>query len=147
MVPTILKELISPVTDLLDKIIPDKDKKREIGLEIEKLADKADQRIHEQLIAQTEINKVEAAHKSVFVAGWRPFIGWTSGVGLAYTFVVAPFTSQIAKWAGYSGEMVVLETNTLMTLVLAMLGVGGMRSFDKMRGTDTKRVGLVKDNG
>ena len=136
MVPAILKELISPVTDLLDKIIPDKDKKREIGLEIEKLADKADQRIHEQLIAQTEINKVEAAHKSVFVAGWRPFIGWTSGVGLAYTFVVAPFTFQIAKWVGYSGEMVVLDTNTLMTLVLAMLGVGGMRSFDKMRGTD-----------
>lgn len=141
MVPAIIKDLISPITDIVGKLIPDKDKKREIQLEIEKLADKTDERLHKELMGQIEINKVEAAHPNVFVAGWRPFIGWTSGVGLAYTFVVSPFAAQIAKYAGYTGEMVTLDTSTLMTLVLAMLGVGGMRSFDKHKGVDTKQIG------
>lgn len=127
--------------DLLGQLVVDKDKRNELRYKVQELADRADARIHEQLMGQIEINKAEAQHKSVFVAGWRPFIGWTSGVGLGYQFVVAPFAAQISKWLGYSGEMVVLDTSTLMTLVLALLGVGSMRSFDKMKGTDTKKVG------
>jgi len=92
-------------------------------------------------VGQIEVNKVEAAHPSIFVAGWRPFIGWTGGISIAYTFLVAPFTNQIAKWLGYSGEMVVLDTASLMVLITGMLGIGGMRSFDKLKGNDTKRVG------
>jgi hypothetical protein len=132
---SILKDLISPVTNIIEEVVVDKDKVREIQLELEKLADQADARLHEELMGQIEINKVEAAHSSIFVAGWRPFIGWVGGVGLAYTFVLAPFIELIARASGYGGEMPLPDSAQLMTLITAMLGVGAMRSFDKMKGT------------
>lgn len=131
----IFKELISPITDLVGEIVVDKDKRNEINLQIAEIADRADQRYHEELIAQTEVNKIEAQHASVFVAGWRPFIGWTGGVGIAYTFVLAPFIEFVARAAGYTQEMPMPDAGQLMTLVTAMLGVGAMRSYDKMKGT------------
>jgi hypothetical protein len=132
---SILKDLISPVTNIIEEVVVDKDKAREIKLEIEKLADKADERYHAELMGQIEVNKIEAAHASLFVAGWRPFIGWTGGVGLAYSFVLAPFIEFVAKTNGYTGEMPLPDMGQLMTLVLAMLGVGAMRSYDKAHGT------------
>ena len=137
----ILKDLISPVTDIVSEVVVDKDKKKELEYKLQELIDKADARYHEQMMGQIEVNKVEAAHPSVFVAGWRPFIGWTGGASIAYTFLIAPFANQIAKWAGYTGEMVVLDTASLMVLITGMLGIGGMRSFDKMKGTDNKQIG------
>ena len=131
----ILKELISPVTDIVSEVVVDKDKRDEIRLKIEELADKADERYHEELMGQIEVNKVEAQHASVFVAGWRPFIGWTSGVGIAYTFVLAPFIEFVARAAGYTQDMPLPDAAQLMTLVTAMLGVGAMRSYDKVKGT------------
>ena len=132
---SILKELISPVTNIIEEVVVDKDKAREIKLEIEKLADQADARYHEELMGQIEVNKVEAQHASIFVAGWRPFIGWTSGVGIGYTFVLAPFIEFIARASGYTQEMPLPDAAQLMTLVTAMLGVGAMRSYDKAHGT------------
>lgn len=137
----ILGDVIGAVKDLVSEVVVDKDKRNELNVRLQELEDKADERIHEELIAQTEINKIEAAHSSIFVAGWRPFIGWTCGVGVAYIFVVSPFANQIAKWFGYAGEMVALDAASLMTLVTAMLGVGAMRSFDKYKDIDTKRMG------
>lgn len=141
-----LKDLISPVTELIGKAVVDKDEARRLQFEVEKLADQADARIHEQLMGQIEINKTEAQHHSVFVAGWRPFIGWTSGVGLAYSFVAAPFIEFIARANGYTQEMPMPDASTLLTLVLAMLGVGGMRSFEKLKQVDTKSVGKPKND-
>ena len=132
---SILKELISPVTDLVGEVVVDKDKKRELDFKLQELFDKADERYHEELMGQIEVNKVEAQHASIFVAGWRPFIGWTSGVGIAYTFVLAPFIEFVARASGYTGEMPMPDMGQLMTLVLAMLGVGAMRSYDKVQGT------------
>lgn len=131
----ILKDLISPVTDIVSEVVVDKDKAREIKLEMERLADKADERYHEELMGQIEVNKEEAKHASIFVAGWRPFIGWVGGVGLAYNFVLAPFIEFIARWAGYVGTLPTPNSSELMTLVLSMLGVGAMRSYDKSKGT------------
>jgi hypothetical protein len=131
----IIKQVISPITDLVSEVIVDKDKRDEINLKIAELADKADERLHKELMAQAEINKVEAGHASIFVAGWRPFIGWTGGIGLAYSFVLAPFIEFIARATGYTGEMPVPDASQLMALVTAMLGIGAMRSFDKMKHT------------
>ena len=131
----IFKELISPITDLVGEIVVDKDKRNEINLQIAEIADRADERYHQELMGQIEVNKVEAQHASVFVAGWRPFIGWTSGVGIAYTFVAAPFIEFVARAAGYTQEMPVPDATQLMALVTAMLGVGAMRSYDKVHGT------------
>ena len=136
----ILKEVLSPVTDIISEVVVDKDKKNEINLEIEKIIDQMDQRYHDELMGQIEVNKTEAQHASVFVAGWRPFIGWTSGVGIGYTFVLSPFIEFIARANGYVGEMPMPDTAQLMTLVMAMLGVGAMRSYDKNKNTDTKRI-------
>lgn len=137
----LLGGLISPVKDLISEVVVDKDKARELNVRLQELADKADERYHEQMMGQLEINKTEAAHPSIFVAGWRPFIGWTGGVSIAYTFLVAPFANQIAKWFGYAGEMVVLDTASLMVLITGMLGIGAQRSYDKAKQTDTKRMG------
>jgi len=95
----------------------------------------------EQRTSQVELNKMEAQHASIFVAGWRPFIGWVGGVSLAWTFLVHPLLVWFATVAGYEGEFPLLDTDPLLTLVMAMLGVGAMRSFDKLNGVDTKRTG------
>ena len=95
-----LKELISPVTDIIGEVVVDKDKAKEIQLEIEKLADKADERLHDQIIAQTEINKEEAKSSHLFVAGRRPFVGWTSGVGLGCAPIIEPMMRFFASVNG-----------------------------------------------
>jgi hypothetical protein len=80
-------------------------------------------------MVQTEINKVEAQHRSPFVAGWRPFIGWVCGAGLGMSFIINPF---IQWWTGNPGPEMPLDA--MMTLVTALLGLGAMRTFEKMNG-------------
>lgn len=132
----ILKDLISPVTDIIGEVVVDKDKKNEINYKIQELIDKADERYHEQMMGQIEVNKQEAAHASIFVAGWRPAIGWISAAGIGYTFVLAPFIEFVARAVfSYNGVMPMPDTGQLMALVTAMLGVAGLRSYDKKVGT------------
>jgi hypothetical protein len=80
-------------------------------------------------LAQIELNKAEATHKSTFVAGWRPAIGWTCGAGLALAFVINPI---FQWWTGTPGPQLPLESMT--SLVTAMLGLGGLRTFEKIIG-------------
>ena len=131
----LLGGLTAPITDIISEVVVDKDKKREIELQLQEIIDRADARYHEELMGQIEVNKEEAKHASIFVAGWRPFIGWTGGVGLAYSFVLAPFIEFVARANGYIQEMPMPDAGALMTLVTAMLGVGAMRSYDKQKGT------------
>ncbi len=109
--------------------------KQELTLELVKIE-------AQQNIAQVELNKQEAQHTSLFVAGWRPFIGWVSGFALAWTFLLHPLLVWVATVCGYTGTFPELNTDPLMTLVMAMLGIGAMRSFDKFKGTDTRSVGV-----
>jgi hypothetical protein len=141
---SIFKTILSPITDIVSKAVVDVDKKKEIELQMREILDRADARYHTELMAQTEINKVEAGHASVFVAGWRPFIGWTSGVGLAYVFVLAPFIEFFARLNGYDGPVPHPNTNELMALVMAMLGIGGMRTYEKAKGVSR---GALKEEG
>jgi len=127
-----LQALIGPVTGLLDKFIEDKDQKARLAHDIATMAEK---HAHEAAMAQTDINKAEAQHRSIFVAGWRPFIGWTCGVALAYHFVVAPLILFGAGWAGAEiPELPQFDMDSLMTVLLGMLGLGGMRTFEKSKG-------------
>lgn len=93
---------------------------------------------------QLEINKMEAQHHSVFVAGWRPFIGWVCGVGFAYNFIVHPLLQwgavMMPEVAVTLEQMPQLEIGELMSLTLGMLGLGGLRTYEKRVGVDTKRV-------
>lgn len=86
-------------------------------------------------LVQAEINKVEAQHRSVFVAGWRPFIGWVCGFALAYSFIVR----DLMAWAIVAGGYEVasppeLAMEHLITILMALLGLGGLRTFEKMQG-------------
>ena len=127
-----LQALIGPVTGLLDKFIEDKDQKARLAHDIATMAEK---HAHEAAMAQTDINKAEAQHRSIFVAGWRPFIGWTCGVALAYHFVVAPLILFGAGWAGAEiPDLPQFDMESFMTVLLGMLGLGGMRTFEKAKG-------------
>jgi hypothetical protein len=138
---SILGDLISPIKDLVSEAIVDKDKRDQINLQLQVLADQADVRIHEETMAQIGVNNAEAQNKSMFVAGWRPFIGWVGGVGVGWTFVLSPFVGTIASFFGWHGTLPQLDSGQLMTLVLAMLGIGGYRTYEKVKGvgSDTMR--------
>jgi len=84
--------------------------------------------------AQMDVNKTEAQHKSIFVAGWRPFIGWSGGVAIAYNYIIQPLLYVALAANDVVVEMPVLDIGTLMILVTGMLGFGGLRSFDKKNG-------------
>lgn len=80
-------------------------------------------------LLQAEINKIEASHRSIFVAGWRPFIGWVCGAGLAFPFLVNP----LLQWfTGEPGPQ--MQVDALTTLVMALLGLGGLRTVEKLNG-------------
>lgn len=127
-----LEALIGPVTGLLDKFVEDKDQKARLAHEIATMAEKY---AHESALAQVETNREEAKHKNVFVAGWRPFIGWTCGVALAWHFVLAPLVLFIAGWSGVQlPTLPEFDMDSLMTVLLGMLGLGGLRSWEKTKG-------------
>jgi len=126
-----LQALIGPVTGILDKFIEDKDAKNTMAHEIATMAEKA---AHEAAMAQVEVNKMEAQHRSLFVAGWRPFIGWTCGIALAYHFVLNPLIMFGVSWAGVEiPELPEFDVGSLMTVLMGMLGLGGLRTFEKVK--------------
>ena len=86
------------------------------------------------ITGQLDINKVEAGSASVFVAGWRPAVGWTCAAGLAIQFVVAPMCTWGASLLGHPITFPALDTDTLMTLLAGLLGLGSLRTFEKVKG-------------
>ena len=127
----ILSALIGPVTGLLDKFVEDKDQKVALAHEISTMADRHAQ---ELALAQVEVNKAEAASGSVWKGGWRPFVGWVCGTAFAYHFVIQPLA--IFGLAAYGMEVPELpnfEMGQLMTVLMGMLGLGGLRSFEKFK--------------
>jgi len=128
----ILSALIGPVTGLLDKFVEDKDQKAALAHEISTMADRHAQQL---ALAQVEVNKAEAASGSVWKGGWRPFVGWMCGTAFAYHFVIQPLAIFIV--AAYGMEIPALpefDMGQLMTVLMGMLGLGGLRSFEKSKG-------------
>lgn len=83
---------------------------------------------------QAVANIEGAKHRSVFVAGWRPAIGWVAALGLGYQFLILPFAGLINAYLKLPAELPQLQAEQLMTLVLSLLGLGGMRTFEKYKG-------------
>ena len=127
----LLTALIGPVTGLLDKFVEDKDQKAALAHEISTMADRHAQ---ELALAQVEVNKAEAASGSVWKGGWRPFVGWVCGTAFAYHFVIQPLAIFVV--AAYGMEIPALpefDMGQLMTVLMGMLGLGGLRSFEKYK--------------
>ena len=127
-----LGALIGPVTGLLDKFIEDKDQKNALAHEIATMSEKHAQ---ELAMAQIEVNKAEAASGSVFKGGWRPFIGWVCGFAFAYHFILQPVLLFGAAAAGISlPSLPEFDMSQMMPVLLGMLGLGGLRTFEKHKG-------------
>ena len=99
-----------------------------LGLEIRELIKGKEIDPQKLIELQGEINKIEAQHRTIFVAGWRPFIGWVCGVALAYNFVLRDL---LIWFIGPEQVPPALQTEHLMTVLIGMLGLGGMRTFEK----------------
>ena len=123
--------LIPAVSGILDKFVEDKDTKNKLAHEI---ATMAERQAHEQVMAQVEVNKEQAKHGSIFVAGARPFIMWVCGFALAYHFIIQPLLVFIVTVAGQQIELPVFEIGELSTILMGLLGLGGMRSYEKTKG-------------
>lgn len=123
-----IQALIGPVSGLLDKFIEDKDQKARLAHEVATMAEN-----HAQELAkgQLEVNKVEAAHKSLFVSGWRPFIGWTCGLGMFGNFITIPFSNFVLALFGIDIVIPLVPLETMMPVLMGMLGLGAMRSYEK----------------
>lgn len=124
---------------VIDRIIPDPVAQAEAKLKVATLAQNGElEQLHAdtQLSAgQLDINKVEAGSSSLFVSGWRPYVGWVCATALAYSAILEPicrFISQVIFH--YTGAFPVIDTNITLQVLLGLLGLGAMRSYDKKNG-------------
>ena len=114
---------------VLDRVLPDPAQQAAAKLELLKLQQNGELA---QITGQMEINKVEAASSSLFVSGWRPSIGWICGAGFAVQFVIGPLAEWGAALAGHPVKFPQMDTGTMMPLLLGMLGLGGLRTAEKL---------------
>ena len=127
-----IQALIGPATKLLGKFIEDKDTKNKLAHE---LATMAERHAQELAKSQIEVNKAEAQSRHWFVASWRPFIGWTCGIALMWHFVLSQFILFFATMLGFSlPALPEFDMGSLMTVLMGMLGLGGLRTFEKYKG-------------
>tara|TARA_R110000803_G_scaffold157244_1_gene221694 strand:- start:682 stop:1059 length:378 start_codon:yes stop_codon:yes gene_type:complete len=124
-----IASLLPVASKLLGKFIEDKDTKNKLAHEIATMAEKHGQEI---ALAQIEVLK-EDAKGNWFQSSWRPLIGWISGLSLGINYMVAPIC------AGFGVTIPQADMSVMMPLMFGMLGIGGMRSFDKIKKTDTKK--------
>ena len=131
-----LQALIGPVSSLLDKFIEDKDTKNALAHEISTMAER-----HAQELAkgQLEVNKVEAAHKNMFVAGWRPAVGWVCVAGMAGNFILIPMANFGLALAESDITIPLIALSEMMPVLLGMLGLGAMRTVEKAKGVQRER--------
>ena len=130
-IAALLPSLLPVVGDVLDRFFPNKEEKEKAAREIEaKLAE----HLAKIDLAQLEVNKQEAAHRNLFVAGWRPFVGWTCGLALFYTYVAQPIAMFVMAQTGNLVQLPHLDLSTMMPVLLGMLGLGGLRTYEKFKG-------------
>ena len=134
MNPLVLAPLLEVGKTLLDRFIPDPEAKRAAEAEFLKMAMGGEL---QQTIAQLEINAREAQHPSVFVAGWRPGFGWAGCAGFVYATIAQPL---LAWYASVHALPTPPELNLdlLWVVITGMLGIGGLRTFEKSKGVATK---------
>lgn len=130
MIQALIPQLLPILGTVLDKAIPDKDAKSKTLASIEQALVANASNISLETI---KTNQTEAAHRSVWVAGWRPAIGWSLSIGIFWMLVGFPLAVWVAEIFGINAPLPKLPTDILFELTLAMLGMSGIRSFDKLK--------------
>ena len=126
----IAQQLASPIMaigNVLDKLLTSDEERENLLLLKERL-------YQNSAIVQAEINKIEAQHRSLFVAGWRPFIGWVCGFALLWHFIGFDFMSWLAMANGWPKPPELSGTEELITIVVSLLGLGIYRTVEKLGG-------------
>ena len=118
---------VKAVAGVIDELHTSEEEKQQLKLRFAEVESKLKEK-------QLDINKVEAGHRSIFVSGWRPFLGWVSGLSIGYVYLFQPLLDMILQMFGVEVDWVVLDLGQLMPLILGMLGLGGLRSFEKAKG-------------
>ena len=120
---------------LIDRLWPDPTQAAAAKLELLKMQQEGDLAV---MVAQTDINKIEAGSSNLFVAGWRPFVGWCCGLAFLYAAILEPLARFISKVLfSYTGDFPIIDTTLTMQILLGLLGMAGLRSWDKKNGTAT----------
>jgi len=127
----LLSAVLPSVMEVAGRFLPeDKEKRaaaeREIEAQLTTHLAKID-------LAQLDINKTEAAHRSVFVSGWRPFIGWSCGAAMALNFIVFPLASFVLAQTGHLVKLPTLDMSEMMPVLMGLLGLGGLRTVEKIK--------------
>ena len=130
-----LDRLVGPISSLLDKIIPDADERNRLAHEIATLAERQS---HEIAKAQIEVNEREADHQSLFVSGWRPAVGWVCCIGLACNYLFIPMANFVLVLSDSSVTVPALDLSEMMPVLLGMLGLGSLRTWEKTKGVARK---------
>lgn len=134
MNPLILAPLLEVGKTILNRFVPDPEAKRQAETEFLRMAMDGELK---QVIAQLEINAREAQHPSVWVAGWRPGVGWVGVVGFAYAVFAQPMMTWVAAVKGWPAPPII-DTDLLWVVLSGMLGIGGMRTYEKAKGVAAK---------
>ena len=127
--------LVGPIAKLLDKVIPDADERSRLAHEIATLAER---QAHEIAKAQIEVNKAEASNHSMFVSGWRQAVGWVACLGLACNFLFVPVANFILTITQSPITVPALDLSEMMPVLLGMLGLGSLRTYEKTQGVARK---------
>jgi hypothetical protein len=118
------------VGTVLERVLPDKAQKDAAKATLDQMQQKGELDL---ILGQQAINVVEAGSSSVFVAGWRPFIGWVCGSAFAWNFVVGPIAEWVATFFGVATQIPPLDSSVMMPVLLGMLGLGGLRTYEKTK--------------
>ena len=133
---SIITDLISPITAIVDRFVPDATKKMELVQELATLAEKQG---HEIALAQIDVNKAESQSGNLFASGWRPYIGWTCGFALSYQFVLRQIIVDAVVISGHvAPPLTPLDMSQLMPILLGLLGLGTMRTVEYVKGVMKK---------
>ncbi len=132
----LLPSLLEIGSKVIDRVVPDKEAaekaKREMAAEIQSQEFALN-------LAQVEVNKEEAKSESIFVAGWRPFVGWVGAFGFGYACIADPMMRFVASVIfGYQGTYPLIDSNLTMQVLFGILGLGAMRSYDKLKGNGSE---------
>ena len=135
--------IAAPIIAIINKVVPDRAAAAQAvatlnQLQLQGALQEEFAQLQAVTTSQSDVDKVEAANANVFVSGWRPFCGWVCGSALALIYVVGPFFVWITALIGHPTPFPTLDSNQLMTLLFGMLGMGALRTVDKVKGVATK---------
>ena len=138
---SVLVRLAPQLIDLIDKVVPTEQGRQEAKLKLMELEQKGQ-------LAQVEVNANEAQHQSLFVAGWRPFIGWVCGASFAWLFVFQPMLAFALAAVGFPPIVVpFFDMDAVLYVLVGILGLGGLRTYEKKSGISNELPAVTtRDN-